>query len=752
LRLSLLIAALMFAVHTGVAVAAPCPEGVQHSTVFFGNGIFKDFVDARNDADRFRETLTSYLDQAVEANVTPECFRREVVLSYAFNNDALDLVESIWQRLLGDSKAFWGLWASDALPDWWNDSVQDYLESIDLTAYTTLADLRKHEADYRAELVLGRKVVLVAHSQGNLFGNGVYPLLFGEEGDSGDFAMISVASPDHFVSGGGPHVTLPGDLILAVPGRLDPNIDPLGSQCAPIPGLPGLPGLHPKACHSFMDSYMKGVHSGQAILEAIKAAMPPMSHLPPVAVDDVYSMFEGRTLVVPARGVLVNDQLVGVDARVQFFRERGSGSPPPAGLGSFTNVDNGSGGFIWDLTGVSAVGEFTFYYVVHSGAGDSNIGMVTATVKPLPSGFEGVHTDTGPGVSYGRILVESNGGLYAPRTITSNACGFGVCEIGLQKIRQDGSGWLRTPLSSDALAPLGLAFGLADRVYFQGGRSTLSAFTSDGSPISGWPVTITDAFNPSFRSMFVDDDTQQVHLAAFSAFVADPVINVSLFPDGSEAWRLSPENSGSMFRGVENDLYVFGTRMSRVNRVNGQILCSASADTVGTPLNAFTVGSPEGVFGSFHNEVYRIDGNCQKHVFATWSGSSFSPVQVVPASDLIPDSPLLIGLGRGGTILNPGPPVFSAISFGTGPTWSVPDIEPVASRVDGIHDGVLFIQGWDRSDGLKRKLFLVSAASGLVHARLDLTGTCQFDCNVTVSESGEVYVADGNAIYKMKTD
>lgn len=70
-------------------------------------------------------------------------------------------------------------------------------------------------------------VLLVAHSQGNLFGNKMYTLM--NEAQKKKFRMVSVATPADHVAGGGPHVTATGDYVIRpIPNSLPSNIAGFG--------------------------------------------------------------------------------------------------------------------------------------------------------------------------------------------------------------------------------------------------------------------------------------------------------------------------------------------------------------------------------------------------------------------------------------------------------------------------------------------------------------------------------------------
>lgn len=119
---------------------------------------------------------------------------------------------------------------------------------------------------YSAELALGHKVIVVAHSQGNLYANQAFSVVTAL-GGSTLFHIVGVATPATSVAGSGPYFTLHGDIITLVPGSLPANIT--NDSPSPCQGA-----LFSVACHAFDDSYMdvqKGDHTRPAIVEAVLA-------------------------------------------------------------------------------------------------------------------------------------------------------------------------------------------------------------------------------------------------------------------------------------------------------------------------------------------------------------------------------------------------------------------------------------------------------------------------------------------------
>ena len=271
-----------------VATAQPCP-----ARVIFSNGIDTFEDDARDARDKLRETVNARLKASDRSELPAYCFD----YAYASTRDEkLDLLEA-WAQRFVDNITFGGFWrwlgrtanAVDLLP--WQVLADIYLAFGNVT-YLLNPDLQSQVGSYRAWLLNSQRVIVVAHSQGNLFANEAFGVLTsGADGlaplNTEQFHIVSVATPAHFVAGqpAGSHTTLYGDVILAVSGRLPANTEVAGTPCGATP--PHLQVPHPTtgvACHSFLDSYLTGTLSGPQVLNRIVAAIPlPQSPLPTCA-------------------------------------------------------------------------------------------------------------------------------------------------------------------------------------------------------------------------------------------------------------------------------------------------------------------------------------------------------------------------------------------------------------------------------------------------------------------------------------
>jgi hypothetical protein len=194
-----------------------CQKGV---FVYFGNGVWNDFAQAADSMDLLKLRL--------EAKVAGTDL--EGVISYRVaHNPSMgllaDLLETFVQNTQTDASQFWRyLAALDPIPDDFKDLLIETSNKIDASILNANPSVQDHVEKYNKALSEGNKVVVVAHSQGNLFANIAYLGITPQ--DSSGFGIVSVANPDSFVAGDGPYTTIDEDLIIwSVPGSLPANLD-----------------------------------------------------------------------------------------------------------------------------------------------------------------------------------------------------------------------------------------------------------------------------------------------------------------------------------------------------------------------------------------------------------------------------------------------------------------------------------------------------------------------------------------------
>lgn len=246
-----------------LAIAVPLKlkaQGCDESgvSIFFGNGMLNDFDDALKGRIELERVLTPRLP--------PD---RDFVFSTSYNQN-----ETAWTQMLQlllqkgeDVFSFFTWIATPSLaPDWFRDEVNKITLKMSDVVYVNDVDLQTHLEDYQRAVSAQRKVLIVAHSQGNFYANQAHRRL-----DSESIGIVAVGTPASYVSGDGPWVTLFFDMLINIIREAFPNT------------LPGLTinlnfGLDLSG-HTFTGSYLRGEVSRESIIEdalkQIAALAPP---------------------------------------------------------------------------------------------------------------------------------------------------------------------------------------------------------------------------------------------------------------------------------------------------------------------------------------------------------------------------------------------------------------------------------------------------------------------------------------------
>ncbi|CAG0942839.1 hypothetical protein BROC_02021 [Candidatus Brocadiaceae bacterium] len=188
--------------------------------VFFGNGVWND----AESADKSRRLLQDVL----ETHISGTNLDGTITYKLAHNpSDGYleDLLETFEQDLQTSYSLFWNYLAEwDTMPDFLQDKILAIAKEVDAAVVSANPSVQEHVALYNQYLSEGKMVVLVAHSQGNLYGNIAYLGIDPQYIDG--FGMVSVANPDSYVAGGGSYTTIDEDLIIgSIPLALLPNLD-----------------------------------------------------------------------------------------------------------------------------------------------------------------------------------------------------------------------------------------------------------------------------------------------------------------------------------------------------------------------------------------------------------------------------------------------------------------------------------------------------------------------------------------------
>jgi hypothetical protein len=169
------------------------------------------------------------------------------------------------------------------MPDWFADYVLLLATALDKSALVTTDSLKDHVSSYTTKIAEGKKVLLVAHSQGNFFGNQAYNLLDGRERQS--FTMVSVATPDSNVLGNtsfdAPYTTLINDKVIqaVIAAKILLPSEPMK------PLTENLLESDDPLLHNFINTYMvDGTNSSWEVIDDIVTALDSLI-TPPQIVD-----------------------------------------------------------------------------------------------------------------------------------------------------------------------------------------------------------------------------------------------------------------------------------------------------------------------------------------------------------------------------------------------------------------------------------------------------------------------------------
>ena len=194
--------------------------------VYFGNGVWNDKYDAVESSKELKKFMKDHNPQrfsGVDEGITYS-------FNYAHNNThgtLVDLIETYWQ-----------LYESGQISEGYFAFVARILDGS-VTEEQFLADLREiiaqsdgdtnaMYAKYQSEsFSQNHNVLLVSHSQGNLFANKIYTIL--EDKEKQHFRNVAIATPAERVFSGGRYITLDADPVIgAIPDSLPGNASGFG--------------------------------------------------------------------------------------------------------------------------------------------------------------------------------------------------------------------------------------------------------------------------------------------------------------------------------------------------------------------------------------------------------------------------------------------------------------------------------------------------------------------------------------------
>jgi hypothetical protein len=265
-----------------LAVPYTCPESNYDVdlAVVYGNGMFTSLQQAESQRDHLRPLVAERLGHDPYA----------ITFDIAYNDDG-DTLSELWEvakqrEVMSVSHFLRVLNSLLPAPDWWAEATKKVATEIDLLAFTADADLDANVQTYRDHHRKGRKIVVLAYSQGNLYANAAHRRLFetalpaqGEQA----FGIVGIATPGAEVAGWTParcaplgcYTTFAEDVVVnavrAVRGStLSPNLD--GTAL----------GLHADAdllWHGLLETYLHFPQSRERVLSHVEAFVDELGEL-----------------------------------------------------------------------------------------------------------------------------------------------------------------------------------------------------------------------------------------------------------------------------------------------------------------------------------------------------------------------------------------------------------------------------------------------------------------------------------------
>lgn len=243
-----------------------CPGDDFDVAIYFGNGVSNSLEDA---VESMKMLQKRFGDETANGE--------KIKYSISYNENEkwyLQLLEVYRQKNFDYAECFFKFIKDSSLaPEWYKSAYKDILTEASNKNYINDVYLRSHVSQYLADIFEGKKVIVVAHSQGNFYANEAHKRVYADsQVKTKSFGILAVGTPSGYVAGGGYHTTLEEDkVILGVRllypfGVLDPNTN--NSQ------------LYEPLGHMFIKSYLNGDISGPKIIRQIRNTIEQLDEPP----------------------------------------------------------------------------------------------------------------------------------------------------------------------------------------------------------------------------------------------------------------------------------------------------------------------------------------------------------------------------------------------------------------------------------------------------------------------------------------
>lgn len=258
--------------------ACPNPAVPQKTAVYFINGVTTTLDEARLNGGKLEMEFVKQLG-AMTPSIQAMC-HQFFLNPNPTAGPARDFLEASQQRLNVTPTSFWrglegvGLYTPAVLQQALQGPMTD-ANQIDQAA------IQRHVTAYRNQLAAPscRRILLVPHSQGNLYANDSYDRVFSQvpAPPAGTLKIVGVATPDHEVKGSGRYRTSTTDVVIAAVRLVLTNTLPGNTNWGSSPLL-----LSPtySGGHSFI-GYLSAEPSRTNILNDIESVLSELASVNP---------------------------------------------------------------------------------------------------------------------------------------------------------------------------------------------------------------------------------------------------------------------------------------------------------------------------------------------------------------------------------------------------------------------------------------------------------------------------------------